>query len=76
VVPAPSAVVDGFDLVFAARTGDVVLFDDPGIPATACAASCVSDMTPPRSGKPPATTRADGPAVVSGGGELGHSSRR
>jgi hypothetical protein len=35
VVPAPSAVVNGFDLVFAVRTGLVLLFDDPGIRATA-----------------------------------------
>ena len=35
LVPAPSAVVDGLDLVFAVGTGDVVLFDDPWIPAAA-----------------------------------------
>src|SRR4029453_16412906 len=35
VVPTPSAVTDGFDLVFPVRTGDVVLFGGPGIPALA-----------------------------------------
>jgi hypothetical protein len=29
VMPAPGAVIDGFDLVFTVRSYDVVLFDDP-----------------------------------------------
>jgi hypothetical protein len=75
VVPAPSAVVDGFDLVFAVRTGLVLLFDDPGIRATAWRGLLAVRHDSSSLREAARDDAGGGPAVVSGG-ELSHSSRR
>jgi hypothetical protein len=75
VVPAPYPAVDGFDLVFAVGTDDVVLFDDSGVPAAALR-GLLRVRHDASSFREAARDVAGGrPAVVSGG-ELGHSSRR